>query len=295
MDCDIFQELVSRMLDEDLSAEEAEALREHVSVCPSCRAVFAAFVGISNSLKDDLTEPPQALKTGVMRAVRRPARAERRKTPLVLKILVPAAACFAILAVGAVYMTYNGTNLSLSARDSAGSYNKDVVLAGDSDGEAAQFSLYGAEDDASDLIIEDTDEIAPFAEDEAAVSMQDAGAPAGGDAADAGRYAEPASAPENGLSSYSAVRDSASVYTDDGAFYGEIHNDNVDFFLGTVCADDGGTYQSGDGQAYTVDCDGLTYELQAQGETLWWRAAGEETYFLSPVPTSDFLSLIIRS
>ena len=41
--CEAMQALISRMLDEDLTAQEQRKLAEHLETCPDCRAVYRAF------------------------------------------------------------------------------------------------------------------------------------------------------------------------------------------------------------------------------------------------------------
>lgn len=71
--CEDYQELISRMLDHDLSRAEREELAEHVKTCPDCAAVYVAFRSLSENLGGDLAEPPRALHESIMADVRRDA------------------------------------------------------------------------------------------------------------------------------------------------------------------------------------------------------------------------------
>ncbi len=71
--CQEYQELISRMLDEDLDTAEREALAEHVKRCPDCAAVYVAFRSLSESLSEDLVEPSPDLHEKIMADVRREA------------------------------------------------------------------------------------------------------------------------------------------------------------------------------------------------------------------------------
>ena len=57
-DCEKYQELISRMLDDDLSREERDDLAEHVRRCPDCAAVYVAFRSLSESIGGELDEVP---------------------------------------------------------------------------------------------------------------------------------------------------------------------------------------------------------------------------------------------
>ena len=64
--CEAMQELLSRMLDEDLDAHEQRELAEHLKNCPDCRAMYEAFSALSGALQNDLAEAPESLRENVM-------------------------------------------------------------------------------------------------------------------------------------------------------------------------------------------------------------------------------------
>ena len=49
-DCALTQEMISRVLDDDLSADERAALAKHLESCESCRTLYEAFAAVSASL-----------------------------------------------------------------------------------------------------------------------------------------------------------------------------------------------------------------------------------------------------
>lgn len=69
--CDRYQEMISRMLDGDLSPKERAELAEHVKRCPDCAAVYVAFRSLSENLGQELEEVPGALHENIMADVRR--------------------------------------------------------------------------------------------------------------------------------------------------------------------------------------------------------------------------------
>ncbi len=70
-DCEKYQELISRMLDDDLSKEERDDLAEHVKRCPDCAAVYVAFRSLSESVGGGLEEVPHELHEKIMSDARR--------------------------------------------------------------------------------------------------------------------------------------------------------------------------------------------------------------------------------
>ena len=61
-----YEMLMSRLLDEGLTAEEEQELREHLRACPRCAALFKVLSSMTVSLREDLAEPPAELAAGVM-------------------------------------------------------------------------------------------------------------------------------------------------------------------------------------------------------------------------------------
>ncbi len=70
-ECEQYQELISRMLDDDLSKAERSALATHVKSCPDCAAVYVAFRSMSEHLSSDLEEVPAAVHENIMAEIRR--------------------------------------------------------------------------------------------------------------------------------------------------------------------------------------------------------------------------------
>ena len=61
MICSYYQELISRMLDEDLSPVEQNVLLAHLPNCEACSAMYKSFSALSEALEDQLEEPPERL------------------------------------------------------------------------------------------------------------------------------------------------------------------------------------------------------------------------------------------
>lgn len=96
-DCELYQELISRMLDADLTAEEEAALKSHLDTCMECKMMYEAFTGISGMIAESLEEPPEALCENIMAEIRR---SEIKKKNRRLRPILTAAACFAVVLLG---------------------------------------------------------------------------------------------------------------------------------------------------------------------------------------------------
>lgn len=95
--CDKYQELISRMVDGDLSPEEKHDLADHVETCPSCSALFQDFFAISKQIGEDLEEPPLDLRDSVMAEVQRAEIRRRNRIPTIIRGVLSAAACLAVI------------------------------------------------------------------------------------------------------------------------------------------------------------------------------------------------------
>ncbi len=71
-----YYELMSRMLDGDLTEAETADLRGHVRACPDCARVLEAFSAAALTLREDDAEPPEGFSASVMTRIRAEAAAE---------------------------------------------------------------------------------------------------------------------------------------------------------------------------------------------------------------------------
>ena len=94
--CEAMQELLSRMLDEDLDAAEQRELAEHLKNCPDCRAMYEAFSALSGQLRSDLAEPPESLRENVMAEIRREQIRAKNRRPWRYALAVAAMAALVI-------------------------------------------------------------------------------------------------------------------------------------------------------------------------------------------------------
>lgn len=97
--CEKNQELISRMIDGDLTGAEQSELREHIAVCPECQRLYDAFSAVSGLISDDLAEPPSNMKDNIMWEV---SGKKGKITPFRRwRATLAAAACLALVLFGA--------------------------------------------------------------------------------------------------------------------------------------------------------------------------------------------------
>jgi hypothetical protein len=97
--CEEYQELISRLADGELSADEEAKLRVHMETCPQCRKLYAAFTAISSAAAEELEAPPEDMKDNIMSAVKSTG---GKVVPIRhWKTWLAAAACFALVLAGA--------------------------------------------------------------------------------------------------------------------------------------------------------------------------------------------------
>lgn len=67
--CHQYDEQISAFLDGELTEKEAAALRAHAASCPDCATLLDLLGGLSDVIRDDMTEAPAALAHGVMERI----------------------------------------------------------------------------------------------------------------------------------------------------------------------------------------------------------------------------------
>lgn len=103
--CNHYQELISRMLDEDLNKAEKNELAEHIKRCPDCAAVYVAFRSLSEHIGEELEEPSPDLHEKIMSDVRREALRAKNSLSVRhrrIRTLTTVAACLVLLVAAAL-------------------------------------------------------------------------------------------------------------------------------------------------------------------------------------------------
>ncbi len=93
--CEYYQELISRLVDGEISREEHEALMAHMNTCSRCNAMYAVFHDLSDILSEESEPLPEGLHENIMAGVRRSEmmRKNRRMRSFGLRTAMTAAAC----------------------------------------------------------------------------------------------------------------------------------------------------------------------------------------------------------
>ncbi len=116
-DCEKYLELMSAMLDGELSGEQEAELLTHIDTCTECKRVYNAFKGISGALTEELVAPPDTLVKGVMYKISNRKKSERR---FAFGRFTALAACLALALFGASHFgLLDGTKLGSTERSAA--------------------------------------------------------------------------------------------------------------------------------------------------------------------------------
>lgn len=67
--CSKYEELISCMIDGELTQAEENELMEHIAQCPSCRSLYKTYKEAFGSFDNVMVEPPAELKENIMAAV----------------------------------------------------------------------------------------------------------------------------------------------------------------------------------------------------------------------------------
>lgn len=124
-DCERNRELISLMLDGELTAEQEAGLRTHIASCDECRRVYEAFQVLSEAVSEDLSEPPEMLAKGVMFKIRNQKKHRKfvygKFTAIAacLAVLLFSAAKFGFLGGGNTYLNMNAASEESSLSDGA--------------------------------------------------------------------------------------------------------------------------------------------------------------------------------
>lgn len=93
IDCEKCREMISCLLDGELSEAEQSLVREHIASCPECRSVYDAFSAVSAQLHEE--EPlPDGLHEKIMSGIKAKP---KKKTGIVWIKYLSVAACLALV------------------------------------------------------------------------------------------------------------------------------------------------------------------------------------------------------
>ena len=97
--CEMYQELMSRLVDGELSREEYARLDAHMENCAECSAMYAVFASLSEIIGSEDEALPEDLHENIMAGVRRSAMINhnRRRLSKPMRNTLAAAACAALV------------------------------------------------------------------------------------------------------------------------------------------------------------------------------------------------------
>ncbi len=121
--CAYYQELISTLVDGELSDEESKALMLHLNSCSRCNAMYAVFHDLSDILSEDPEPLPEGLHENIMAGVRRSEllKKNRRMRRIGLRTAMTAAACAVLVLFAAAGFGpgMRGDNVSVRSAEEA--------------------------------------------------------------------------------------------------------------------------------------------------------------------------------
>ena len=98
-ECELYQELISRLVDGELNKKEYAAVEAHMADCAECSAMYAVFASLSDIIGSEDEPLPEALHENIMAGVRRQAMINhnRRRLSKPMRNTLAAAACAALV------------------------------------------------------------------------------------------------------------------------------------------------------------------------------------------------------
>ena len=98
--CEAFADQLDLYVDGELSPEQAAAVRAHLDTCPACRAYVDDALALRAAFPAaEDTQVPADFADGVMAAIRAQSAPKARKSASRARVLVPLAACIALMIV----------------------------------------------------------------------------------------------------------------------------------------------------------------------------------------------------
>lgn len=173
-ECDNYREMISQMLDGELSEPQKTELMTHLAVCEDCARLYDAFAFVSSSI-DEGAEPPASLRANVMNTITagsaQPVSARKRRA--VFPRLAALAACLAIVVFAAAKTDLLHPIFRAAAPQSLeGTPEVSMFGARSPEGETADSTATTQGDTAQEVDGEDANYAAAAPEDEAAAGNE---------------------------------------------------------------------------------------------------------------------------
>ena len=137
-ECELYQELISRLVDGELNKNEYAALKEHMENCSDCSAMYAIFASLSDIIGSEDEPLPEDLHENIMAGVRRHAMINhnRRRLSKPMRNTLAAAACAALVLFAA-----RGLSPAQKAQDAVLNESQTAAMDAAVQTEAAEESL----------------------------------------------------------------------------------------------------------------------------------------------------------
>ena len=153
-DCAYYQDLISRLVDREITPEQGEELAAHARECEDCRAVYAAFSSLSSLIGDELVDPPEELCENVMSEIRRSVVWKQNRRPRQIRRWAALAAS-AVLVIGIGALTLPRlfrAGSAAKASDSMAVYSMEAPAAAPAPAAgAAEYESNAAAEEAYDM------------------------------------------------------------------------------------------------------------------------------------------------
>lgn len=105
-----FEALLDAFVDGELSSEDMQAVQDHLNTCPDCRAYVDSALAIRAAFPTvEDTPVPEGFADGVMEAIQAQSAPQKKQSQPWKKLLLPLAACIAIVVVQTVHPTFTHT------------------------------------------------------------------------------------------------------------------------------------------------------------------------------------------
>ena len=214
IDCEKCREMISCLLDDELSDAERSLVREHIEHCPECQSVYDAFCAISEQMRKP--EPlPDGLHEKIMSGI---GAKPKKKTGIVRIKYLSAAACVAlVIFAGAKSGILSSDNADNDAADDMYYVTATAPVRGDVEGSEPENDSSTCNETQKQLAMSSAAAVDETTADKLAALLEPVSAPRG-DTAKTGEADYTASLPDG--STVLIYIDGQSVYADfgDGAY-----------------------------------------------------------------------------
>ncbi|MBQ7896218.1 MAG: zf-HC2 domain-containing protein [Oscillospiraceae bacterium] len=125
--CEYYQELISQLIDGELTKDEESELAEHLQNCPECAAMHRAFAELSAIMEEDMEDSPEMLCPNVMAELRRAEILKKNRRKSAIKALFATAACAVFVIAAGRLSSFNGTESAVTGSTNAAAFDTAVV------------------------------------------------------------------------------------------------------------------------------------------------------------------------